>query len=171
MANLIVYYSRKGENYRGGKIVELAKGNTEIVAGYIRGTVGGDLFELEPVNEYPKAYRACVETAVKELREKARPALRAFPPDPANYDTVFIGYPNWCGTMPMPVYTFLEHFGWAGRRIAPFCTNEGSGMGSSERDIAGICAGAEILPGLSVRGAEAEQSEEKIAAWAREIVG
>ena len=76
--NLIVYYSRKGENYWKGTIRDLPKGNTEIAAEFIQRAVGGDLFEVETVKEYPKDYYACTDEAQRELREKARPALRAF---------------------------------------------------------------------------------------------
>ena len=69
--------------------------------------------------------------------------------------------------MPMAMFTLLEHFDWAGRKIIPFCTNEGSGMGSSERDLAKACPGATIARGLSIHGAETLRSEKKIADWAK----
>ena len=168
--NLIVYYSRKGENYWNGTIRDLPKGNTEIAAEYIQRAVGGDLFEVETEKEYPKDYYACTDEAQRELRERARPALKKFPESIDQYDAVFVCYPNWWGTMPMPMFTFLEHFGWSGKKVIPLCTNEGSGMGSSERDLAKICAGAKIEQGLSVRGTETAQSEKKIADWAKKSV-
>lgn len=168
--NLIVYYSRKGENYWNGTIRDLPKGNTEIAAEYIQRAVGGDLFEVETEKEYPKDYYACTDEAQRELRERARPALKKFPESIDQYDAVFVCYPNWWGTMPMPMFTFLEHFGWSGKKVIPLCTNEGSGMGSSERDLAKICAGAKIVRGLSVRGTETAQSEKKIADWAKKSV-
>lgn len=168
--NLIVYYSRKGENYWNGTIRDLPKGNTEIAAEYIQRAVGGDLFEVETEKEYPKDYYACTDEAQRELRERARPALKKFPESIDQYDAVFVCYPNWWGTMPMPMFTFLEHFGWSGKKVIPLCTNEGSGMGSSERDLAKICAGAKIERGLSVRGTETAQSEKKIADWAKKSV-
>ena len=167
MANLIVYYSRKGQNYWNGSIVDLAKGNTERVAEFIQKAVGGDLFEIETVKDYPADYYACIEEAKAELREHARPELKAVPASLEGYDTIFLGYPNWWGTMPMGVYAFLERFDLSGKTIVPFCTNEGSGMGSSEREIKKTCPGATVKPGLSVHGAEAAKSESKVAAWAR----
>ena len=83
---------------------------------------------------------------------------------------IFAGSPNWCGTMPMVMFTFLEHYDWSGKRIFPFCTNEGSGMGSSERDLKKICKGAEVKSGLSIHGAEAAQSRTKVEAWIRKMV-
>ena len=167
MATLIIYYSRKDENYWNGTIKNLAKGNTEIAAEFIKNAVGGDLFEVQTVKEYAKDYYACIDEAKRELRARARPPIKAFPEDIDRYDNIFIGYPNWWGTMPMAMFTLLEHFDWAGRKIIPFCTNEGSGMGSSERDLAKACPGATIARGLSIHGAETLQSEKKIADWAK----
>lgn len=167
MATLIIYYSRKGENYWNGTIKNLAKGNTEIAAEFIKNAVGGDLFEVQTVREYAKDYYACIDEAQRELRARARPPIKAFPENIDRYDNIFIGYPNWWGTMPMAMFTLLEHFDWAGRKIIPFCTNEGSGMGSSERDLAKACPGATIARGLSIHGAETLQSEKKIADWAK----
>ena len=100
MATLIIYYSRKGENYWNGTIKNLAKGNTEIAAEFIKNAVGGDLFEVQTVREYAKDYYACIDEAQRELRARARPPIKAFPEDIDRYDNIFIGYPNWWGTMP-----------------------------------------------------------------------
>ena len=167
MATLIIYYSRRGENYWNGTIKNLAKGNTEIAAEFIKNAVGGDLFEVQTVREYAKDYYACIDEAQRELRARARPPIKAFPEDIDRYDNIFIGYPNWWGTMPMAMFTLLEHFDWTGKKIIPFCTNEGSGMGSSERDLAKACPGATIARGLSIHGAETLRSEKKIADWAK----
>ena len=167
MANLIVYYSRKGQNYWNGSIVDLAKGNTERVAEFIQKAVGGDLFEIETVRAYSKDYMTCTEEAKAELREGARPELKRYPDSIDQYDTIFVGYPNWWGTMPMCVYTFLERYDLTGKKIVPFCTNEGSGMGGSERELKKICKGATVVSGLSIHGAEAAKSEGKVAAWAK----
>ena len=171
MANiLIAYYSRKGQNYVNGSIKNLAKGNTERVAEFIQQAVGGDLFEIQTVKEYAVDYTRCTEEAKEELRAKARPELKEYPDSLDSYDTIFLGYPNWWGTMPMCVYTFLEHYDLTGKIIVPFCTNEGSGMGGSERELKKICKGATVVPGLSIHGAEAAQSESKVAAWAKKNV-
>ncbi|MBQ8161089.1 MAG: NAD(P)H-dependent oxidoreductase [Clostridia bacterium] len=170
MANLIVYYSRKGQNYWNGSIVDLAKGNTERVAEYIQKAVGGDLFEIETVREYSRDYMTCIEEAKAELREGARPELKQYPDTIDGYDTIFVGFPNWWGTMPMCVYTFLEHFDLTGKKIVPFCTNEGSGMGRSERELKKICRGAAVASGLSIHGAESAGSEARVAAWVRSHV-
>ena len=171
MKNLIVYFSHRGENYWKGKMVNLEKGNAERAAEFIRDAVGGDLLELQSVKGYPANYRACVEAARTELAGRERPELKTVPESIEQYDNIFLCYPNWCGTMPMPVYTFLEKFNFDGKNIIPLCSNEGSGMGSSERDIKSECRGANVFAGLSVRGCETVQSESVIKEWAKESVG
>lgn len=166
---LIVYYSRKGENYWGGSIKNLPKGNTEIVAEMIHDAVGGDLFEVDTVKSYPAGYTACTEEAQQELRANARPELKKYMDSLEDYDKIFVGFPNWWGTMPMAMFTFLEHYDLGGKQIIPFCTNEGSGMGSSERDLQRICAGAVVEKGLSIRGCEAAKSEATVSAWAKKM--
>ena len=170
MSNLIVYYSRKGQNYWNGSIKDLKKGNTEIVAEFIQKAVGGDLFEVETVKPYSEDYYACIDEAQKELRANARPEIKNFPDGIDGYDIIFVGFPNWWGTMPMAMFTLLERFDFKGKKIVPFCTNEGSGMGSSERDLIKVCKGANVMRGLSVHGAEAAQSEKQVAEWAKRNV-
>lgn len=167
---LIVYYSRKGENYYGGSIKKLTKGNTEIVAEMIKAAVGGELFEADTVKPYSDDYNTCTREAQQELRENARPELKKYMDSLDTYDTVFVGYPNWWGTMPMAMFTFLEHYDLSGKRIIPFCTNEGSGMGSSETDLKKICAGAVIEKGMAIRGCEAAESEDKVSSWAKKMI-
>ena len=166
---LIVYYSRKGENYCAGSIRNLKKGNTEVVAEIIAGITGGDLFEVDTVKQYSPDYHACTEEAKAELRENARPELKRYIDNLDRYDTIFVGYPNWWGTMPMAMFTFLEHYDLSGKRIIPFCTNEGSGMGSSERDLKKICKGAEIESGLAIRGTDAANSRDKVEVWVKKL--
>lgn len=170
MSVLIVYYSRRGQNYCNGAIKNLVKGNTELAAQFIWQAVGGTLAEVKTVKEYPADYYACIDEAKAELRDKARPALKDMPENLDGYDTVFDGYPNWWGTTPMAMFTFLEGYNWQGKKIISFCTNEGSGMGSSERDIAAICRGATLLRGLSIHGAETARLKDKIMRWAKDSV-
>ena len=167
---LIVYYSRKGENYVNGSIRSLAKGNTEVVAEMIAELTSGDLFELETVKPYSPDYHTCTEEAMAELKSGARPALKALPASLDGYDTIYLGYPNWWGTMPMAVCTFLEAFDFAGKRILPFCTNEGSGMGRSEADLKKLCLTAKVGKGLSIHGAEAASSRGKVEAWVKQAL-
>lgn len=162
---LVVFFSHTGENYGVGNIT---KGNTCIVAEMIAEATGGELFEIVPVQKYPKTYDACVDLAKKEKSAGARPAIES---DIAveEYDTVFIGYPNWWGDMPMPVYTFIERHDWQGKNVIPFCTHEGSGLSNTERYIAEACKGATVGRGLAMRGTTAqnsrEQAKKSVLAW------
>lgn len=167
---LVVFFSHTGENYGVGNIT---KGNTCIVAEMIAEATGGELFEIVPVQKYPKTYDACVDLAKKEKSAGARPAIEG---DIAveGYDTVFIGYPNWWGDMPMPVYTFIERHNWQGKNVIPFCTHEGSGLSNTEKYIAEACKGATVGKGFAMRGTTAqnsrEQAKKSVLAWL-EIAG
>ena len=165
---LVAYFSRPGKNYVGGTIVDLKIGNTEVIATMIRELTGGDLFRIGPVTPYPADYTETTEVAKEELRMKARPELTGSVQNIAAYDTIFLGYPDWWGTMPMPVFSFLEGYDLAGKTIAPFCTHEGSGLGHSIADIRKTCPKARVLEGLAVRGGDVRGAKETVAAWLRE---
>lgn len=170
MSNILVaYFSRAGENYVNGSMQQLPQGNTEVVAQMVAEETGGDLFQIETANPYAADYKECVKQAVAELREHARPALKALPESIDGYDTIILGYPNWCGTMPMAVYTFLESFDFSGKTIMPFCTNEGSGLANTEQDIARICPSATVRAGLSIHGAEAAQAHPEVQSWLTQL--
>ncbi len=167
---LIAYFSRAGENYVNGAIKNLAKGNTEIVAEFIQKAVGGELFKIETVKNYPANYTECTEVAKDELHAKARPELKNYLASVAEYDTIFLGYPDWWGNIPMAVATFLEHYDFAGKKIIPFCTHEGSGLGGSVGYIKKIVPSATVKAGLAIHGAEAARSETQAASFAKNSV-
>lgn len=149
---LVVFFSRTGENYSVGTI---EKGNTHIVAEMIAEAANATLFQITPVTPYPEDYSECTRQAQTERTEQARPALKEDIAVEA-YDTVYIGYPIWWSDMPMPVYTFLESHDWRGKVICPFCTHEGSGLGSTPSYLRTTCAGATVSEGLAIRGTTAQ---------------
>ena len=165
--NLILYYSRKGENYWNGSVRSIAKGNTEIVAEFIKKAVGGDLFEVETVKPYAADYYACTDEAQRELRAGARPELKKALDSIDEYDNVFVCGPCWWGTFPMAMFTQLEKLDWHGKKVMAVMTHEGSGLASSERDLKKTCVGATFGKGLAVHGADAARSESTVAAWAK----
>lgn len=167
MAQLIVYFSRRGENYVSGRIQPLSVGNTEVVARRLQVLTGADLFQLEPVHPYSDNYNLCIEQAQADQRQDARPALRALPDHLEDYDTIYLGYPNYWGTMPMAVYTFLEHFDFSGKTIHPFCTHEGSGLSGTEKDIQRAAKGASVAKGLSIYGSSVDQAKPALEKWSR----
>jgi len=166
---LIAYFSRKGNNYVGGTIVDLAVGNTEVAARKIQALTGGDLFQIVTVHAYPADYWEATQVAQHELSRDARPAISGRVEGLDGYGVVCLGYPNWWGTLPMAVCTFLESHDLAGKTILPFCTHEGSGLGQSEQDIRRLCPGARVERGLAIRGGGVRQADPAIAAWLREL--
>lgn len=169
MAEIIVYFSRRDENYVGGTLKKLDRGNTEIAAGFLQELTGAELFKLEPMQEYSKDYNECIAQAQADQRRGARPELKTYPENLTQYDTIYLGFPNYWGTMPMAVFTFLEHFDFTGKRIFPFCTHEGSGMGNSEADIRRLCPGAQIGKGLALKGGSVDYAQPEIKKWLEEI--
>lgn len=167
---LVAFFSHTGENYGVGNISE---GNTHIIAKMIGEATGGTLFEIIPEKDYPHdSYDEVVEIAKQEKEQKARPAIKG-DINTEDYDVIFIGYPNWWGDMPMPVYTFLEKHDWNGKTVIPFCTHEGSGLSRTEKYVAETCKGATVAKGLAVRGETAqnnrEQAQKTVMAWLSEL--
>ncbi|CCO06863.1 flavodoxin [Desulforamulus hydrothermalis] len=166
---LITYYSREGNNYVNGRIVNLQVGNTEVAAKMIQKITGGKLFRINTIKKYPEDYTETTKVAQQELRDNARPDLSAYLENIDDYEVIILGYPNWWGTMPMPVFTFLEKYDFAGKTILPFCTHEGSGMGCSESDIKKLCPNSKVLRGLAIRGGNVNNSEKDINHWLKNI--
>ena len=162
---LIAFFSRADENYFGGAMRYVKVGNTEIVANIMKDLTGADTFKIEMKDPYSPVYMTCIDEAKEDLRTGARPELVSMPESIDEYDTMVLAYPNYWGTMPMAVFTFLEHFDFSGKTILPLCTNEGSGMGSSERDIRRTCPGAEVKKGLAITGSAAADSKSSVERW------
>ena len=152
---LVVYFSHSG--------------NTREIANQIHQKVGGDIFELVPVNAYPKDYNTVVEQAKQELKAKFKPALKTKVDNIKKYDVVFIGYPNWWETIPGPVRTFLTETDLSGKTIVPFCTHGGSALGSSITDITRLCPKSTLLEGLAVRDSNVKTSQNKVIDWLKKL--
>ena len=166
---LIAYFSRAGNNYVNGTIVNLPVGNTEVVATMIQEATQGELFHIEAVHVYPEDYTEATEVAKQELRTNARPKLTRHLESLASYDVIFLGYPSWYGTMPMPVFTYLEEHDVSGKTIVPFCTHEGSGLGRSVTDIRKMCPQSTVLEGLAIRGSDVKNAQSEVTGWLRDI--
>lgn len=162
---LIVYFSRKGNNYVNGSIKSLSIGNTEVAAQMLQDLTGADMFQIEPMVEYSADYNVCTKEAQRDKTSNARPDFKNAPSDIGEYTTIYLGYPNYWGTMPMHVWTFLEKYNFDGKIIKPFCTHEGSGMGNSENDIKRLCPGAKALKGLAIQGGRVSGAKGLIEKW------
>ena len=169
--SIVIYFSHTGENYSVGVITE---GNTAKVAKEIARQTGAALYEIKEAEPYPSVYRDCIKRAQKELQSKARPALKGEVPELSEYKTVYLGYPNWWGDAPMVVYSFLEKAKIDGKTILPFCTHEGSGLGSTARNLAKAFPRAKVeQKGLAMRGATAQKDadavKKAVAEWLKSL--
>lgn len=163
--SIVVYYSRRGMNYLNGDIVDLKVGNTEVVAGKIQTLTGSNIFRIETVKTYPVDYTETTEVAKQEFNDNARPELTAKVEDMEQYDVIYLGYPIWWGTYPMAVATFLDSYDLSGKTIIPFCTHEGSALGSSVQDIKKAAPNAIVLDGLAIKGSNVNASDKAIEDW------
>lgn len=173
---LVAYFSRVGVtpfddgvdavtsaslNIRDGELV----GNMQYLAEYVVEATGGDLHQIITEKEYPADYRDTTDLASEEQASDERPALTSQVEDMDQYDVVFLGFPNWWGTLPQAVVTFLERYDFSGKTIVPFCSHGGSRLGSGPRDIAALCPEATLLDGLAVSGSDAANARDEVADW------
>lgn len=165
MAKLVAFYSRADENYFGGQYRYIEVGNTEKVANMIGEITGADLFKIEQKEAYSADYQECIAEAKKDLQENKRPEVLNLPANLDAYDEIYLGYPNYWGTMPMAVYTFLENYDFSGKKIHPFCTHEGSGLSGTEKDIAKAAKGAKVEKGLAIHGSSVDSAKHAVEKW------
>ena len=166
---LVAYFSRTGEQYSVGNI---KKGNTAIIGEMIASKTGADTFEIKVVKDnYPKGYNDLTKYAQTEKRNNERPEI-AGKINIADYDVIFIGYPNWWSDMPMPVYTFLESYDFKGKTVIPFCTHEGSGLSGTERNVKTVTK-ADVKDGIAIYGHVAQNSpkeaDKKVSDWLKTL--
>ncbi len=169
MAALIAFYSRAGENYFGGAYRRISVGNTEKAAEMLAGLTGGELYKIEQAHPYSDDYQTCIAQAQADLQKKARPEVLGLPEDLDAYDEIYLGYPNYWGTMPMAVYTFLERYDFTGKTIHPFCTHEGSGLSGTVQDIQKAAPGAVVTKGLAIHGSSVDGAKAALEKWIREV--
>lgn len=150
MKSIVIYFSHTGENFSVGNIMV---GNTAKVAACIAAATDSETWEIREAVPYPTAYDDCIARAKKELEGQERPAFVGTAPDLTDVETIYLGYPNWWGDAPMIVYSFLDSADIAGKTILPFCTHEGSGLGTTARNLAEAYPQAAVgLNGLAVYG-------------------
>ena len=170
MKNLIIYYSRRGQNYVNGSVKNLSRGNAELITEYIKDAVGADVFDVDTVNPYDTDYMVCIEEAKAELRAKARPELKAYLDDISDYDNIFVVGPNWWGIYPMALYAQLERLDFTSKTVHYVVTHEGSGLGGVPKTMKDACKGAKIGSSLAVHGGSAPSSRAQVENWAKKAV-
>ena len=145
--------------YRGDALT----GNIGLVADMIANATGGELFSILTTEQYPDNYDDTLDAAQAE--KGSRPELASHIDSLDSYDTVFLGYPNWWGDMPMAVYSFLDEYDLSGKTIVPFVSSGGSGFSSTIRAIENAEPDATVLEGLSISASRALQAEDDVADW------
>ncbi len=166
---MLAYFSRAGENYYYGGRTNLTVGNTEVLAGMIRGLFACDVHRIEPADPYPVDYEETVRRNVREQDADARPVIANPLASIEGYDIVLLGSPIWNVRAPMIMSTFAESFDFTGKTIFPFTTYAVSGLGTTVRDYASSCPGATIGEGLAVRGEEVTGAGADVESWLRRI--
>lgn len=140
-------------------------GNTEYVATLISEETGGDLFQIKTVHTYPGTHKELIDDAKKENELKARPKLATHIKDLADYDVIFVGFPNWWYDMPMSLYSFFAEYDFTGKTIIPFCTHGGSRFSQAEKTIASLEKGAKMRKGLAISRNNVPDSKESVLKW------
>ena len=165
---LIAFFSRADENYFSGAMRYVKVGNTEIVVNLMKDMIEADNFKIEMKDPYSPVYMTCIEEAKKDLHSQARPELTNYLDSMDAYDTIILAYPNYWGTFPMAVATFLERYDFSGKTILPLCTNEGSGMGSSENNMKKLVPDAIVKKGLAITGSDAADAGASVEHWLKD---
>ncbi len=157
---LIVCYSRTG--------------NTLDAAQQIQKATGGTLFEIKPKTPYPSEYKKCTEQAKKEIKENFKPELASMPENWDKYQVIFIGSPNWWGTMSPPVASFIHSSNFSGKTVIPFFTNGGGGMQNCEKDVRNMLSEkqglVQVLPARTFSGSSVRRADSTIADWVKSML-
>ena len=157
--SLIIYFSRADENYAVGNI---SKGNTEYIAEFVQELTGADMFKVEPLIPYSANYRKCTEEAKQRIgNAPIREKLTGI----SAYDTVYIMSPIYWGTYAPEIETALEGLDFSGKTVRVVSTHEGSGLGSMVSDVKRMCKGADVKPGLAIRGSQAKNARSTVSEW------
>ena len=153
--NLIVFYSWAG--------------HTRTLAEYISQEVGGTLLSLDPVDEYCSDYDVVVERAKKELEGNIEVAVKNLPESIDEYDTIYVGSPNWWNTAAPPVFTFLNHYDFKGKTVIPFCAHGSKGCEKVNKDMTDCCSQATLVKGFGTFGKEMnENTKGDVVKWLEE---
>lgn len=143
-------------------------GNMQYMAMTIQEAIGGELFRIETTEEYPLEHETLVNQAKEEQNEDVRPELATYIENVEQYDIIFLGYPNWWGDMPQPLYTFLEEYDFSGKTIIPFNSHGGSGFSNTIEEIKKLQPNASVRDdGLCISRNDVADSEQEITDWAK----
>lgn len=144
-------------------------GNTENVAKSIQSQTGSDIFEIVPKTPYSTDYNTVVDDAKVEQQNNARPEIKDSIPNIADYDTVYVGFPNWWGDMPMILYTFFDTYDLSGKTVALFCTSGGSGLSNTVNEVKELEPNATVTKGLHIGSGASADPDSAVKSWLDEI--
>ena len=148
----------------------LVSGNVQQLAGWVQEATGGDSFSIRVTEPYPSDWDECLERANEERGENARPKLMENVANLDQYDTVFLGYPNWWYGVPMALLSFLEQNDLSGKQVYLFCSHGTGGLAGSVEQITEAAPGAAISNNIfDCYEEEAASSEAAIKAWTEEL--
>lgn len=144
-------------------------GNTRLIAQDIQRMIGGELFEIKAERTYGPDFDSAVEQAREELRVQARPKLTAAVSNMQDYDVIFVGFPNWVGTMPMAVFSFLEQYDFSGKTLIPFCTHGTSGISETVNDFKKLNPKANVLEYIDFFRNDVKDAEIPLQNWLKKL--
>lgn len=144
-------------------------GNTEKVAKSIQSQTGSDIFKIVPKTPYSTDYNTVVDDAKVEQQNNARPEIKDSIANITDYDTVYVGFPNWWGDMPMILYTFFDTYDLSGKTVALFCTSGGSGLSNSVNEVKELEPNATVTKGLHIGSSASANPDSAVKSWLDEI--
>ncbi|MGI5894867.1 MAG: flavodoxin [Candidatus Merdivicinus sp.] len=144
-------------------------GNTENVAESIQSQTDSDIFEIIPVTPYSDDYDTVLDLAQEEQSSNARPEISDTIENIEQYDTIYVGFPNWWGDMPMILYTFFDTYDLSGKTVAPFCTSGGSGLSNTVNEIKELEPNATVTNGLHIGSGSSSNPDDAVSEWLNDI--
>lgn len=179
--NILIAYFTYGENAELASDVDASAtasiqifngevtGNTGVMAHMIAEASGGDLFSIRTTELYPDSYEGTIDAGEDEKNNDARPELSTHIENLEQYDTVFVGFPNWWYGMPMVMYSFFDEYDFSGKTVIPFCTSGGSAFSDAIDEIRDMEPDATVLDGLHIGGSSVSGAESRVNEWVAEL--
>ena len=148
-----------------------ASGVTEKVAKNLSNAIGADLFEIKPEQVYTKADLNWMDkksrSSVEMNDRSSRPAIASKVEGLGQYDVVFVGFPIWWYREPSIIDTFMEAYDFSGKKVIPFCTSGGSGLGDTAKNLQELAPGAKVVDGKKF---SPRVSEKELKEWADQVL-
>lgn len=180
-SNILIAYFTYGENAKLPADVDASAsasiqifngeitGNAGVMARMIAEASGGDLFSIQTAQPYPDNYEDTIEVGQSEKSDGVRPELATHIENLDQYDTIFVGFPNWWYGMPMVMYSFFDEYDFSGKTLIPFCTSGGSAFSDAIEEIRDMEPEATVLDGLHIGSSSVTDGESRVNEWVDEL--